>query len=254
MANYSLITCSEEHGTISESVEEESTKCSVTLRVPWNYRTALISDLLENRWPWPHFSAWPNPPRAKSCACVPDKTSYAASGQVIGYQDALVTVQYSTDGIDLLSESIEPNVEFMVLDHKRFRWDEAEGDPLLEGEAPGKQLYSLNLSRQIFKVTPPLPMSLLELPGCCNKEAYTSILLGLTFEKETLLFQPPVLSRTIKSNGDLRFTVALKFSFRPDGWNTYWRAKTQEYAEIWDVDGTARHENYPPDDFSDFLY
>lgn len=253
MAIYSpSYACSEEHGTVKEDVQDSGTTCSVTLRTAWSLRHSLVYDIVGNRRPWPHTS-WPVQPLASQAAIVPDKTAYTTSGQSCTYIDALVTITYSTYILDICAESLEPTAEFLTLDWKRFRWGAKNGDPLLEKEAPGKLVKGLNLVRQLFNRTPPLSTSLLTLMGSSNQAAYTSALLGLTFAKETLIYQPPSLQRTIKTNGDMRFNLTLKFSYKPEGWNKYWRAKSQTWEEIFDVD-TGLYKCYPPADYSAFLF
>jgi hypothetical protein len=177
------------------------------------------------------------------------------SGQSCEYLDALVTVAYSTEEEDLLSESLEPTAEFITLDYKRFRWSGADGDPLLEGEAPGKLVRNLNLVRNIMKIVD-IPVATLDLPGSVNHEDYVSALLGLTFPAETLLFQPPAMSRTITTAGAKAWNLNLKFSYKPWGWNKYWRSKTETYERIYIVgmSGADPYNMYPLNDFSDFLF
>jgi hypothetical protein len=46
----------------------------------------------------------------------------------------------------------------------------------------------------------------------------------------------------------------VQFIHKKGGWNKYWRAKTKDYAEIFHVNDAAAHKNYPPADFSDWLF
>ena len=258
MALYSLFPCYEEHGKVSETVGVDSFSASVTLRTPWSLRWLLMQDIIGNRRAWPYSNAI----RAKSASCVPAKTQYVQAGQAASYIDALVTVAYESPGDeeeDLVAESLEPTAEFITLDYKRFRWVAKDGDALTEGEAPGQLLASLALVRQLFKVEPPLPGVLLTAIGCVNDADYTSRLLGLTFPQGTLLYEPPSLNRSIviktsMASIDIKaWTITLKFMFKPEGWNTYWRSKTQKYEEIWLTDGT-QYVGYPEDDFAALLF
>ena len=254
MATYSSVACDEEFGSRSESFDLESgIEASVTLRCAWANRHALVADVLSGTKQWPHGS-WTQPPVGVSASIKPEKDKGTASGQSIDSSTALVTVKYSTKIKDLINETLEPNAEFLLQDYKRFRWGSATGDPLLEGEAPGKLFRGLNIVRTIYYWAPPLPISLLEVIGHVNYSSYTSAQLGLTFPPETLLYQPPQLERVVKSDGSVAITATLKFSYKPDTWNKYWRGKSQQYEEIFDVNGATAFKSYQPGDFSAFLF
>jgi len=181
-------------------------------------------------------------------------TNYTVVGQTCVYTDALVTVNYSSkEEVDLVSETLTPNVEFITADHKQFRWGSATGDPLLENEAPGYRMYSLTLERTLYKVSS-VPASILTLPGTVNNATYSSTLLGLSFATETLLFQPKSLNRTITTAGSKGWDVSVAFLFKPEGWNKFYRAKTQTYEEIYHVEAGGVHKNYPLASYAAFLY
>ena len=251
--DYSTVACSEVHGSLKEEPQEDGVTCSVKLRVPFANRWSLVSDILSNRRAWPHLSGWANPPRAKSASIEPMLGATTTSGQALAYEDSFVLVTYSTKVQDLVAEELEPISDFRVLDFKRFRWGAAAGDPLLEAEAPGKLHRSFALSRTLFKVNPPVPAVIRDGVGGVNDALYSSTLLGIDFDEETLLFNPPRISRTIKSDGTVAYTLAMKWLYREEGWNKYWRAKTDTYEEIWDVEGAAPHKSYPPTDFTALL-
>lgn len=249
---YSTVQCAEELGSVSESDDlEGGIKATATVRVAWADRRALVQDVLLNHRPWPHQSV--SGLRAFSCATQQVETEYVTDGQTCVVIDALVTINYSTQIKDLISEELEPTVEFQTLDHRRFRWGAANGPCLIEAEAPGRQLRGLNLSRTIYEVNPPLPTTLLTEFGKVNNAVYASALLGLTFGVETLLYHPPQLSRVYKSDGSRAFTVSLKFGYKPNTWNKFWRAETQLYSRIFDVGG-AQYYNFPLGNFAAFLF
>lgn len=253
MPIYSTVDCAEVHGSRSENYSMDSgLEASVQLRCAWADRYDLIQDILLGHAVWPNAGIAAC--KAISAGSVPEGGIYITDGQSCEYETALVTVNYSTKIHDLLSESIEPTVQFQTLDYKRFRWTAANGDPLLEGEAPGKQKRGLNLCRTLYEINPPLPTALLNQTGNINTTAYVSSILGLTFPARTLLYHPPQLNRTFKSDGNKAFTIQLKFTFEKNEWNKFWRAKTETYEEIFDVTAGAAYENYPEGDFSDFLY
>lgn len=250
MSLYSSVDCDEEYGTAKESWNIDDVSMSVTLRCAWADRYDLVDDLLGNGRTWPHGS-FTNAPRAQSASIAPDKTAYTATGQCIVYNDALVTVTYGTEHEDLVSESLEPTADFITLDWRRFRWSSDVGDPLIEGEAPGKLRRGLNIVRTLYKIATP-PTQLLTQIGNVNPSTYTSSLLGLSFAAETLLFTPPTMSRTIRTDGTEGWTINMKFMYKPETWNKYWRAKTSSYEHIYN--GTGVYRSYALGNFSDLLF
>ncbi len=251
MATYSpVVTCYEEHGTQHENKTADDWTASVTLRCAWTSRHSLVNDIVGNRRAWPH-SGYGTVPLAQSAAIVPCPAKYTVSGQSCEYDDALVTVNYGILRLDLISESLEPSVEFRQLDYRNFRWASASGDPLIEGEAPGKLVRSLALVRNYYNLTS-LHSDLLTLPGKVNQAAYVSSLLGLTFPIETLLFAPGPMSRTITTAGSSGWNLQLKFSYNPNTWNKFWRASYQSWDSIY-IAGGAIYRNYPLGDFSNWL-
>lgn len=257
MGIYSLIDCSEEHTTVGENFTLESgMAASVMLRCNWADRHALVEDILGGGRVYPN-TGFLNPPLAASAAIKPAPTNYGVTGQSIDYVHALVTVNYSNEvektGTDLVSESLEPTIEFLTEDYRRFRWSAADGDPLLEGEAPGRQFHSLNLVRTLYNVVS-MPAAVRTAIGGVNDAVYNSALLGLTWNAEELLYHPPNLSRVIKTDGIAGWTLTMKFSDKPEGWNKYWRAKTQTWEAIFLADGGGEYKSYPPKSFASILF
>lgn len=253
MGIYSLVDCAEEHATVSEDFDIESgMNAQVKLRCAWSNRHALVADVLGNHRAYPG-TAFAQPPQAARASIVGGGEIYTTVGQACVYEYAIVTIGYSTKVTDLISESLEPTAEFHRQDFKRFRWGAPDGEPILEKEAPGKLLRGLNIVRTIYEVAT-IPDEVYDLVGSCNDVLYHSNFLDRDFDAETLLYQPPNLTRAFKSNGTKGWTVTLKFAYKPQGWNKYWRAKTEAWEEMFDVEGGAPYKNYPPEDFSALLY
>ena len=266
-ATYSTVTCAEMADSVSENWTIDGLEISVDLKVAWALRYDLIADIVGNRKPYPYF---------QHCYCsgASLKSDGAASAndgaQGLTYASAIVTAKYSTKIEEILvSETFEPSVEYTQLDHKDFIWgviNEDGGvtlsDPVKEREAPGRALFSMVLSRTIYKVLPPLDPSWLTLPGCVNRDTYTSYLLGLEFEPETLLWMPTTLSRTIKLDGSRAYDLPIKLAYKPEGWNKFWRPKTGQYESFFYTEAyfnslppaDCLYKNYPPADMSMFLF
>jgi hypothetical protein len=251
MGIFSAVDCVEEHVTRNEDYDVEGGfSASVTVRCAWLDRFTLMADVIGRQWP-DSAAAWCN-----SIGCVPDKTNYTVSGQEIVYSDALVTLKYGTKVKDLFSDSLEPTAEFITADHKQFRWTAATGVPLLEAEAPGYLMRSCNLVRTLYQ-RPSIPADILDLVGTSNSAAYTSSTLGLTFGIEKLMFQPPTLNRAYKTNGTEGWTITVKFAYKPQTWNKFWRAAAGGGVGGWDtiyhVSG-GQYKPHPPSSFANYLF
>ena len=264
--SYSPVECDEIHGTYSEDISLSSHTASVQLRVPWGNRYLLVNDLLLNRRRWPtNFGLIAN-----SCAITPfPSQGSTGGGQVINYNDfAIVSVNYGAAGsdntpddpVDLVSEELEPTAEFQTLDYRKFVWLTAGGDrirPLKEDEAPGRLLRGLNLVRTLYNRSA-VPASVLTLPGTCNDRKYTSRLLGIEFDKETLLFTPPRQSRTVTTDGVGKWTLQTRFQINPNGWNRTWFPDEGRYAQIGILDEAngnhTPYDNHPTADFRDWVF
>lgn len=233
---YSAVACAEEHGTATERFDGDAWVAGVQLRCAWADRYALIEDLLLNGQEWPHGTQ-PLKPIAVSASIAGDKSKGVNADQIINYADAVVTVGYSSaTDVDLISESLEPTAEFITLDFRKFKW--GNGDKLLEGETPGRLHIGLNYIRTRFHVGTPLPTTLLTHTGSTNDANVVSTLLGLTFVTETLLFQPPIINRTITAAGIQTVSLTMKWTYKGPGWNTFWRADTNAYERLKNLDGT----------------
>jgi hypothetical protein len=171
------------------------------------------------------------------------------------YEKALLVVQHKfmdQDPEDMVSESIEPNAEFMTLDHQNFRWTNANGALLEEAEAPGRLVKSLDYIYTRHQV-PILPPNLLDFVGKVNDRAIAALVLNQTFAAETLLFTPPTPSRKITTEQVEAWTVPMRFSYQPAGWNKFWRNATQSYEEIWSVEANAVHKNHETANFAGIM-
>ncbi len=248
------VACAEEFGTFSEDFSiANGLTGKVTLRCNWSDRYTLINAMIGTAWPF----AGTTGPQANSIACVPFQSKTVTDGQGLVYEHALVTISYSSEIKDLISETLEPTAEFQIQDFKRFRWGAAAGEPLLEGEAPGKLMRGLNLVRTMHQVTTVPPETLTRV-GYVNSAVYTSAILGLSFAVETLLYQPPTLSRTIKTDGATAWTINLKFGYKPQGWNKFFRQKNANvgpdfgWEEIYTTEGEI-FKPYQPGSFGVLL-
>lgn len=249
---WSGVDCAEEFGTAEESYEEELglMSASVTLRCRYSERHALAADICGNRRPWPKgaFGITPHAAQASIRMAQNAGTANLFTGLITSLE-ALVTVHYSTRNEDVITESIEPVAMFVPLSARRFLWE--SGQVVTEDEHPGALVNMINFVRSEMYVQPPLPQSLLDLMGTCNNAPITSSLLqGFVFPEETLLYQPPVITRKISSVGSQQYDIVKKWTYQPQGWNKYLRSSTGNYERMLIARTGDPWNNYPPQDHS----
>lgn len=247
---YSSVACAEEYTSISENYAVlTGGQAQVQLRCAWLDRHALLNDLLGTPRTFPYNDSL----TAMQASCVPAVGAYSKDDQGCLYEDALVTVSYSNQIVDVASESIEPFTEFNELDFRRFRWTSGTtGRPLIEGEQAPFQLPMLNLVRTRYRLSS-IPEEVLTCLGCCNSIAYTSDILGLTFPAETMLFQPQGINRSFTTLGTTGWTLGIKFACKPWGWNKFWNSSAQAYQNIYLAGASVPYKPYTPTLFGALL-
>ena len=279
MTVVSSVDCCVMDLTPSETrAREGGNTASLTAKVAWSERYDFMADVIENRRAWPYDLT--SSMLAKSCTCVPLAEAGIESGQVINYNFALITVNYDQSAVnagegssessgapayespdpeeheppitDLMSESFEPSVEFLTLDPKFFAWGAANGSKLEPEEAPGMQQFGAVLVRTLYDVDV-VPTKAVTNMGKVNDGNYSSQLLGVSFAPETLLYLPPSMNRTIRSDGANAWTLTLRFSYKHTEWNKFWRVSAQAWQSLY-VKGGGIYRNYPTGNFSSLLF
>ena len=287
MANeFSLVDCTEEFGTLSESFSEK-VQNSVTLRCAFADRWALVWDIFGFNRTNPHYPGrYPS-----SASIVPDETQYTKNGQQIIYEQSLVTIEYGSTNEDAgqtaVAEAFEPAIEAISTpvdvawlngerqNYSVLKWkDELDellaGTPNVAGRIPldfpmAYTYLTFQWTRQIFRVPGPLSPSLITLAGSCNQSAITSSYIGLTFPKETLKYAPPIIRKTTLSDGSSEgFNLTMSYAYRGGQdnsgnditWNKYYRPAFDEWQEIskLDSEGGDVIKQVPPKDWNAILY
>lgn len=181
-----------------------------------------------------------------------------AASTLAAYEKALVTLFYSSpeggdfvqNGNDFISESVSPTVEMMTLDHSRFAWGANDGPALEPEESPSRMLRGLDYEFARYDLRS-VPQAAADLVGYVNDSTLVSRLLGLGFGAETLLYEAPVITRSLNTNGEASIQVRYRFTYRPTGWNKFWRAATQRFESIFiKGEGGELYRNYPLGDFT----
>lgn len=260
------VVSAEMAGTMTENYDDNQglMKASVQLKCAYADRHALVASICGARLPWPKGAAGVVP-LAQTAQIVPFlEPGVATLDELIQYGSALVTINYSTEIVELASESIEPYAEFQTLDHRWFWWGPAGvagsgssatiiPDPLREEEAPGRLNRGINYVRTDIDVAGPLSSSLTDLVGYVNSDPVTWSLLGFTSAPETLLYSPPQINYKIDSTNVIKFTVVKKFTYNPNGFNTYFRGKTGAWSPIYVAGTSTPYLSYPPTTFGGVL-
>lgn len=172
---------------------------------------------------------------------------------VIAYDKAKVTARYEPGEFDenddrlLVTESLEPSVEFLTMPSEGLFWDNAQEEPIAPEEAPGKLRRELDWVYTKHEVLS-LPASTLSLLGYVNAASIKSPTLGLTFAAETLLYHIKPLIREITTEGVQAWTVTYVFSYNGAGWNKYVRAGSATPQTMYDGAGNE-FKQYPTGDF-----
>jgi len=248
--------------SVSENVDvKKGFTASAQLMVPWANREQAVTDILINRVLYPRFPL--AGARATTASIKPFESLSILDGFLAEPEYAIITVNYNQaddansdnpDDIQYFSESLEPSAEFQTLDYRKFRWGSSTGQKLTQDQAPGRLIIGCDYIQTRYGL-PSLPAAILQ-PGAVNDAPVTAALLGVTFDTETLLYQNSQPQRNISLTGSNFWTMASRFSYRPDGWNKFWNeGKTggagwdQIYAQ--DAGGAwAVYKNFPPRDFS----
>lgn len=245
---FSTVSCSEVYGTRQESGDINSGyTCSVTLQVSKANLTALLDDIIGNQRTCPWITG-PLSPTAKSFGVTP-LAVIGVDGQGYDWDVYHVTIGYSNQITTDVVEELEPIAEFRILDYRRFRW--SNGVPLTENEAPGWLYQSCNLVRK-FSSQPSIPPQLISGIGYVHNAPYVSTTFGLTFPAETLLYCPAPISNATTNYGSSSYNFVVKFSYRPQGWNKYWRPETGTWEQIILPNGSV-YKSYPPANLSALL-
>lgn len=102
-----------------------------------------------------------------------------------------------------------------------------------------KRTYTMELSYAWHQVPAVNESKIADCLGCVNSNAFDS---G-KYAVKTLLFVAPDIRRTRAASGDIAYEITYKFLFRPNGWNSFYRASVFDYAAVIGTDGIT----YPYD-------
>lgn len=257
-ADISAIAYEELEGSPQEQLTQSGFTATRTLKCPWADRLTLAQRLLGG---WLTIGGgtsyytpygYPGQPsavvqsvsignfdeRITDTGGDTTRASYGYGQLTVNYGNSTLTGDPDNADAPLFEESLEPYAEFLTLPAVGFKWGSTSGDALKDEEAPGKLFKGLNWVYSRPSVTN-IPSAVLSLVGCVNSSALHSKSLGLDFAAETLLYNPPLLRRAVTADGSGAWSLEYRFSYKPQGWNRFWRAKTQAWDRIYTASGPA---------------
>jgi len=247
-----------------EDIRAASMEATRYLQCDWADRLVLARDLLgytqrsgemvihHRPHVYPHHSALSAEVAAVSPAGAP-----APAGGAMAWAKARLRVTYrppafGSAGDDparaLVSESIEPAAEFLTVPAEDLYWDAAQEEPLGDDYELPKLVRMAEWVYTRHRM-PYIPAGTWSLIGRVNASAVTSARLNASFAAETLLYQPPQLYRRTTSDGTDGWDITYRFTYRPDGWNKFYRPGETDPQPIYDAAGTV-FKPYAAADFS----
>jgi len=254
---YSVATAELPGSPVETWGKDGSFRATVVRVCPWASRNTLAAEIYGEVYPRitgtmaraTNITIQPYPDN-------PDIRGLIGDLQHADYDLAKLTIEYETTGPDVkdgdwFTESIEPTVEFVTLDPADFRWSESQLE-LSDNEAPGMQVRGLEYKLTRYKLSA-VPMAVKSLVGCVNNAQVSCRRLGLTFSAEELLYHPPVIETKAKMNGSYEMTLAMRFTYKPGGWNTFWSRRSQRWERLQvraDGGSWVNYYQYPLGDFS----
>lgn len=254
-----VIAYAEEHGSPNESWTDTGVNATRVLRCDWADRHDNVTYFLGRNYPYIDENV------VKDIKCIragiaPAPGKQLGAGIYTAYDHALITLEYeSGQPVDDLSETIEANAEFITSPIAGLKWASTGGDAVTTAEAPGMLLRGFDYVITRYKRTE-IPLGILELHGAVNSSTITPRTQGLThlnFPPETLLFQPPTISRVTTTTEWGLWDITYRFSYRPSwngtdakGWNWFWRAKTQKFEKMIREETGTQFKLYQPKDFN----
>lgn len=234
------------------------------LRCSWSDRFTLYSQLLGgvvgNQIYLPHPLPGRSSLNAREATIEPwgDMLATLQDEREAEYDSAVLTVTYRADQddqpddpVNQLSETLDGWSEFVSITGPdgQLYWDDQHTQSVGPDATAGKLVLGAEYVVTNFHVKA-IKREVATFTGKTNVSAVRANLLGITFDAETLLYQPPSLTRTTDSDGVKDWKVTKKFSYREAGWNKLWRPDTGTFEPVYTVGSTTPVKLYETADFS----
>jgi hypothetical protein len=219
------------------------------LKCAWADRLAVVAAI--DATPSYPYSDGPSTALAYESNTEPFGAQLNSNTPLASYAHALITVKYTTAGPmyvfnhGSMTEEYGPFTVYQRLDGNKLFWYDTQPCGTAAG---GKIYYGQEWRVTWHNLVSPTPVYMTavlanSLAGCTNSNTVLAFTSSRTFAPETLLFTPPVVTTTYSIGYTPKTTVKLSLKYWPYGWNTFWRAETQQF-EVYYADG-QRTRTYP---------
>ncbi len=171
-----------------------------------------------------------------------------AGGGKISYDEAVLTVNYSTSGpvtANLVSERLTPGVYGSKWSHEGLYWNNDGTSPLLPNEGPQRLHPTMTYTLEYHRLGA-VPSSVFTLGGYINSNTVFTKILGVYILPTFLRYDNAVVRRTQTAAGITTFKVTHVAQYVYNngfGWNGVWNrfaGASGAYAPIFDADGNQR--------------
>jgi len=156
------------------------------------------------------------------------------STPIAAYNDAIVTIKYSTDGAVVklgtkwVTEELQPTAKLMNVNWEGETWVKSGNPPVVAADNITRLETAFDYVVTYYHLLA-FPAAAVTQVNKINSDSVASYLLGLTFNPETLLHTRPVITRTYDPGIRSTFRLVYRFSFNPHEWNKHW--KDDDYYE-----------------------
>lgn len=224
-------------GTKSESVSLDMASAKLSIRIPWEQRFDAITDLFEGNngnpkeYPYQLTSSGSKLYAVNISNIEPMQTKYNTEGQAIGYEWAILTVDYEPLETQV---SITSTTEYVKVNPADLYWNTTRGGeqryiPVAQDQAPGIPMPSFEIS---LKRKHMIPFNIFQYEGTCNSKpiAIKSRYLGdvYLFPAETLALQAPeIITPEYQISMTGHSEVSCKLIYNPLGHN-FWYDPLQD--------------------------
>jgi hypothetical protein len=233
-----------------EAIGDKGWEATVNLLVPWLSRGLVLDDIVGNMRLYPHLNG-------KTAAYAISGCSKPYQGQAslstavrdtAEYQAAILTIKYgrlsnnqNQKGTEIYSESLDFSDQHLTMEPIDYQWNH-DGDDTSRAavvrESPVMLVKGFEYT-QVRYNQKKVPTTILDLLGSVNSVAYPCQMLGITLPAESMLFDPPKMTRKVTTTGAALWTITYKVSGKLPGWNRFWNPRgkntsTNAYTGAWE--------------------
>jgi hypothetical protein len=251
--------------TVQEQWTNDKLSATVGLKCPWMQRHDTMANLLIFAKLWPYDAGYKM--RAVSGSILPfgqNPQDYLddVGGHGLKYDHAHLTVNFETADVYehssgakiIYSEEISPTAEMLTLPPDKIRWSNpTTGKYIKPEEAPSMLQVGFDYGLTYYNLSS-VPTAFLNLTGLCNNDFVPSSFFGVSFPLETLLYNPPTVSRSVSLSASAsRYTLRSRLTFKSGTWNRFWNIDTGNWEYMYRDGDPNPIKNYPPSNFAGIL-